>query len=114
MPMFRITSYNVCYTKLLRENLRLDTNARRFAVGIFNEAKDSDAPFEAYAQQFGAVFNGEPQLRQMFYELLFRLAMADGVLHPAEERLLKITPELIGLPGSLFEMLRRQLVKDLA
>jgi len=98
----------------MRENLRLDTNARRFAVGIFNEAKDSDAPFEAYAQQFGAVFNGEPQLRQMFYELLFRLAMADGVLHPAEERLLKITPELIGLPGSLFEMLRRQLVKDLA
>jgi DnaJ like chaperone protein len=100
--------------QFMAENLRLDANARKFAVGIFNEAKDSQTSFEAYARQFGQVFYNEPQLRQMFYELLFRLAMADGVLHPAEERLLKSAPTLIGLPESLYETLRRQLVKDLA
>lgn len=100
--------------QFMTQNLQLDANARQFAIGIFNEAKDSDASFEAYARQFGQVFYNEPQLRQMFYELLFRLAMADGVLHPAEDQLLKITPALINLPASLYETLHRSLVKDLA
>ena len=100
--------------QFMSQNLQLDPQARKFAIGIFNEAKDSDASFEAYARQFGQVFFNEPQLRQMFYELLFTLAMADGVLHPEEDRLLKITPGLLNLPNDLYDMLHRRLVKDLA
>lgn len=100
--------------RFMTDNLRLDANARKMAIGIFNEAKDSADSFDAYARQFGQVFYNEPQLRQMFYELLFRLAMADGVLHPNEDSLLKQAVSLLNLPGDYYENLRRQLVKDLA
>ena len=100
--------------RFMEQNLRLDSQARQFAIGIFNEAKDSDVAFEAYARQFGQVFYNEPQLRQMFYELLFMLAMADGVLHPEEDRLLKVSPGLLNLPAGVYESLKRRLVRDLA
>jgi len=99
--------------QFMRHNLRLDPEARKFAVGIFNEAKETDVPFAAYARQFAEVFSNEPQLRNMFYELLFTLAMADGVLHPAEDQLLKSAPGLLGLPSGLYDTLRQRLVKDL-
>lgn len=100
--------------RFMTQNLQLDEQARKIAIGIFNEAKDSDISFEAYARQFGQIFYSEPQLRQMFYELLFNLAMADGVLHPGEDRLLQNAPDLLNLPGDQYEILRRRLVKDLA
>ena len=99
--------------QFMQHNLRLDAEARKFAIGIFNEAKETDVPFGAYARQFSEVFSHEPQLRNMFYELLFTLAMADGVLHPAEDKLLKSAPGLLGLPSGLYDSLRRRLVKDL-
>ncbi len=100
--------------QFMTQNLQLDPQARKVAIGIFNEAKDADTSFEAYAAQFGQVFYNEPQLRQMFYELLFTLAMADGVLHPAEDRLLKVTPKLLNLPADMYDLMRKRLVRDLA
>lgn len=100
--------------QFISHNLQLDAEARQFAIGVFNEAKDSDVDFDAYARQFAEVFHHEPQLRNMFYELLFTLAMADGVLHPAEDLLLKSAPGLLNLPASLYEVLRRRFVNDLA
>ncbi|PLY03191.1 MAG: molecular chaperone DjlA [Desulfuromonas sp.] len=101
--------------KFMTQNLQLEPRAREVAIGIFNQAKDStNDSFEAYATQFGHVFYHEPQLRQMFYELLFTLAMADGVLHPAEERLLKLAPQLLKLPTGSFNNLHKQLVNDLS
>ena len=44
----------------------------------------------------------------MFYELLFELAMADGVLHPSEEQLLKEVPNVFDLRSDLFEELKRK------
>ena len=42
----------------------------------------------------------------MFYELLFELAMADGVLHPSEEQLLKEVPHIFDLRSDLYEELK--------
>jgi DnaJ like chaperone protein len=50
----------------------------------------------------------------MFYEMLFTVALADGVLHPAEERILQAAPALLGLPGDAFVTVRRQFVSDLS
>ena len=100
--------------QFMTHNLQLDARARQFAIGIFNEAKDSSDSFNAYASQFGQVFYHEPQLRQMFYEMLFTLAMADGVLHPEEDKLLRSAPPLLNLPDGTYELLHKRLVKDLA
>ena len=98
----------------MRDKMRLDAAAQQFAMGVFNEAKDNNTPFEEYARQFGQVFQGEQQLRLIFFEMLFTVALADGVLHPAEERILRAAPALLGLHGGAFDMVKRQFVSDLS
>lgn len=96
----------------MSDKLRLDAAAQQFAISIFNEAKDNTTPFEDYARQFGQVFGHEPQLRMMFYEMLFSVALADGVLHPAEEKILRGAPSLLGLHADVFNTVKRQFVSD--
>lgn len=98
----------------MRDKLRLNAAAQQFAMGIFNEAKDNQTPFEEYARQFGEVFHGEQQLRMVFFEMLFSVALADGVLHPAEEKILRAAPALLGLHSGAYETVRRQFVSDLS
>ena len=74
--------------QVMRDNLRLDDRSRQIAIRIFNEAKDSDAEFMDYAQQFYQEFSGQQEMLTMLLELLLLLAYADGELHPAEEALL--------------------------
>jgi len=98
----------------MRDKLRLDATTQQFAMGVFNEAKNNHTPFEDYARQFGQVFQAEPQLRMMFYEMLFSVAMADGVLHPAEEQILRAAPAMLGLHGDIYDTIKRQFVSDLS
>jgi DnaJ like chaperone protein len=98
----------------MRDKLRLNTAAQQFAIGIFNQAKDDQTPYEDFARQFGEVFVNDSQLRMMFFELLFTVAMADGVLHPAEDVLLRATPAALGLHGDVYEQVKGQFVTDLS
>ncbi len=98
----------------MRDKLRLDATMQKFAMGVFNEAKDDNTPFADYARQLGQVFQNEQQLRMMFYEMLFTVALADGVLHPAEEQMLRDAPSMLGLHGNVFDTVKRQFVSDLS
>lgn len=92
----------------MSDQLRLDAAAQQFAIGIFNEAKESAVPFEDYARQLGEVFADNAPLRTMFYQVLFSVAMVDGALHPAEEALLRAAPVHLGLHADIFDTVRRQ------
>jgi DnaJ like chaperone protein len=98
----------------MNDQLRLPAAAQQFAIGVFNEAKDNNTPFEEYARQLGQVFADNVQLRTMFYQVLFSIAMVDGVLHPAEESLLRAAPVHLGLHADIFDTVRRQFGHDLS
>lgn len=98
----------------MRDKLRLDTATQQFAMSVFNEAKDNNTPFEDYARQFGQIFQKEQQLRMMFFEMLFTVALADGVLHPAEEKILRAAPAMIGLHADIYDTVKRRFVSDLS
>lgn len=83
--------------QLMRDSLRLDPEARSFAVDIFNRAKDSEDSFEDYARQFHAEFSNQPQALSSLVDLLLRLAHADGVFHPAEERMIDKAVSIFGI-----------------
>lgn len=100
--------------RFMLDKLRLDAATQQFAMGVFNEAKNNNTPFEDYARQFGQVFHHEQQLRMMFYEMLFTVALADGVLHPAEESMLRAAPAMLGLHGDIYNTVKRQFVSDLS
>lgn len=98
----------------MNDQLRLPAAAQQFAIGVFNEAKDSDTPFEEYARQLGQVFADNAPLRTMFYQVLFNIAMVDGTLHSAEEALLRAAPVHLGLHADIFDTVRRQFGHDIS
>lgn len=75
-------------TRVMRDNLRLNPQARDFAIKIFNEAKDSSQSFEAFAQQFYDEFKHTPEILISEIELLLLVALADGDLHEIEEKMI--------------------------
>ena len=79
------------------------SDQRSLAIKIFNQAKDDQYSFHDYATQLATLLSSNENSLIMFYELLFELAMADGVLHPTEERLLREVPAIFKIRPNLFE-----------
>ena len=93
----------------MRDHLRLDKQARMFAINIFNRAKDDAYPFSQYASEFSRHFYGDPNMRMVLFEMLFQVAAADGGVHHAEERLLEEAVRYLKIPHHLFEELKARL-----
>lgn len=81
----------------MKDTLQLDYNARLAAENVFNQARYSSYTFEEYARQFHDYFKQQTEILRSLYELLYRIAMADGKLHPAEEWMLKRVREIFQL-----------------
>ena len=90
--------------RVMRENLRLSSDARQFAVNIFNAAKDSSDPFEAYVDQFYQEFAGSPEILVSIIELLLHVAYADGEFHQAEEQMILAAARVFGVEDRYREM----------
>lgn len=90
-------------------HLKLHGDARKLAVEIFNEAKDSPASFEEFAQQFYDEFLGEHQMMMSMIELLLLVAMADNQLHSAEKLLIEKAVHIFGLENE-YEAIKARFV----
>ena len=89
----------------ITQKFNLDGEQRNFAINIFQKAKDDNVSFDAYAKQLASLLKSSPNSLMIFYELLFELAMADGELHPNEEKLLKKVPRIFGFNDGLYNQL---------
>jgi len=90
----------------IKNKFNFPSDQRSLAIKIFNQAKDDQYSFHDYATQLATLLSGNENSLIMFYELLFELAMADGVLHPTEERLLREVPAIFKIRPNLFEEFR--------
>ena len=93
----------------MRDHLRLDKQARMFAINIFNRAKDDAYPYSQYASEFSRHFQNDQNMRMVLFEMLFQVAAADGTVHHAEEHLLEETVRYLNIPHHLFEELKARL-----
>ena len=102
--------------RFIQGHLRLDGDARRLAISLFNQAKSDDTPFTAYATQFGDLFAHDEAVRNLLYQVLFSVAAADGTIHPAEEKLLRDAIGPLRLDENAFDRLGtiRRPVEDVA
>ena len=96
----------------IKERFKFPSEQRKFAIKVFNHAKDDDVSYEEYASQLAGLLAKNKNALVVFYELLFELAMADGILDPAEEVLLRKTPGIFGIDLSLFDNLKDQFSSD--
>ena len=83
----------------MRNNLRLDADAREFAIGIFKQARDSTDRFEDFAQQFYQEFADSPAALTSLLDLLLMVAQADGAMHDEEARLIESAARIFGIEG---------------
>ena len=83
---------------------------RHFAINIFQKAKDDNVSFEAYASNLYQILSASPNSLLVFYEMLFDLALADGVLHPNEDDLLKKIPRIFRFDENVYQSLHEKFV----
>ncbi len=91
--------------RISHEALGLDAQTRKYAINVFNQAKDSAESFSDYARQFGDLFRQDQQMCSFMMNFLFAVAMADGQLHPAEEAMLLEAKQAFRLNDSIYQSL---------
>lgn len=70
---------------------------RKFAIRVFNEAKDSSYRAEDFAAQFAEFTRNQRDLRLSLVDMLFRVALADGTFHPREDEMISSVSSVLGI-----------------
>lgn len=98
--------------RIMGEVLRLDRRARRKAIEIFKQARTSPLPFQTNAVRYFELYRSYPDVLENTIQLLFQLAVADGLLSPDEERLIHAAATVFGLDDGVYRQLKRAYVKS--
>ncbi len=85
--------------KILNET-QLSGEQRELAISLFNKGKDSPYSIDALAHQFFEIARTNKPLLASFYDMLYALAIADGVFHPAEREALEKIRSIFMLDAS--------------
>jgi DnaJ like chaperone protein len=85
------------FDQFLQNNLRMSPDERKIAARIFNEARDSDIPVKDFASQIRQVMGSRRDQLRDLVTMLMMVAMADGNLHPEEERVIREVNRHLGL-----------------
>jgi DnaJ like chaperone protein len=99
-------------TGFMENDLRLDPQSRNAAVNIFRTALNSPVTFDDFSKQFYSLFHNQPQMLELMIDILLRVAVSDGSMNSAEERLILSAVHTFNLSSSVrFEQLRSQYVQ---
>lgn len=100
----QVTSDEVrTFDQFLKNNLRMDQEERQVAARIFNDARDSAVPAEEFARQIRQIIGYRRDRLRDLISLLLMIANADGVYHPAEERMIRSIAATLGLTAKDYE-----------
>lgn len=84
----RVCQDEIEIARRVMARLGLNAMLQQAAIRLFNEGKRADFPLDDVLAQFKRECLRRRNLLRMFLELLIQAAYADGVMHPAERRLL--------------------------
>tara|TARA_B100001027_G_C16251995_1_gene324894 strand:+ start:49 stop:780 length:732 start_codon:yes stop_codon:yes gene_type:complete len=96
--------------EIISIKLNLNKEHRKFAINIFQKAKDDNISFESYASNIYQILSSSQNSLLVFYEILFELALADGILHPKEDELLKKIPRIFRFDKNVYKSLYEKYV----
>lgn len=87
--------------------LGFNRTARDYAINVFRRAKDDNHTIYEYAAEFSAAVESV-QIRELFYELLWDLACADGLVSANELTILMRIPITLMIRPDWFEFYRHE------
>jgi DnaJ like chaperone protein len=96
--------------RFIKHELKLQGEARKLAIRVFDEAKKKNNSFEEYAEQFYDNFKSEQTLVLGMFDLLMRVAVADNDFHHKEEEYIKKAKKIFKLNDNQYESIRSQYV----
>ncbi|MFT5057819.1 MAG: DnaJ like chaperone protein [Planctomycetota bacterium] len=91
------------YDAFLRDRMGMSVAERKFAAQVFNHARDNDTPASEFALQLGQLLRTQPDRLRDIITILFVVASADGVQHPAEEELIRRIARDMGLSSQDYQ-----------
>jgi len=69
---------------VFKKSFRVPPNDAKRVAWLFDQAKKEMDGYEGYANQLYSNFYNQPAVLEQIVDLLFHIAMADGIMHPAE------------------------------
>lgn len=106
----RVSEKEIAQAEALMTRMGLGDGKRRQAIQYFNLGKQADFPLD----QVVAKFRHQTRYRKMvvlsFLEMLVSATLADGQLHPAEERILLRVAQGLGIPPAQFQQILSMLM----
>ncbi len=108
-----VTRDEIAVVQNFINSLPMEEREKDFARQIFNEAKDSRYAIEDFASQLYQAIQNQPALLVSFFDLLFKIAAADGKLHPAEETALKSIQNIFRLSDSQYGDIKSVYFKEM-
>ena len=102
-----VTSSEIASVEAAFLRLGFDADARAYAVNVFRRAKDDSHTIFEYAAEFSAAVDSV-EVRELFYELLWDLAGADGNVSYNELSILQRIPFTLGIRSDWFDIFFRE------
>jgi DnaJ like chaperone protein len=92
----RVTPDEINTAKMVMSQMSMSPAQKDAAIALFNEGKKDDFPLEDILAQLKSELGLSKNIKRMFVEIQCSAAYADGVLHPAEKKLLEKICIIIG------------------
>ena len=101
----RVCENEIAVAKRVMAEMVLSPEQKKAAMALFSEGKKDGFPLEDVLQQLRREIGFRRNLQRMFMEIQCYAAYADGVVHPAEKKLLLQVCRLFGFSEYEFESL---------
>lgn len=101
----QVTEDEISLAKQVMQQMDMDAEQRKAAIGLFNEGKKASFPLNDVVRQFRQEIGFRPNLLRMFMEVQIMAAYADGVMDPAERDVLLKICQLLKISQREFEHL---------
>jgi len=92
----RVTPDEISAAKMVMSQMSLSPAQKDAAIALFNEGKKDNFPLEDVLAQLKSELGLSRNIKRVFVEIQCSAAYADGVLHPAEKKLLQKICHTIG------------------
>ena len=91
-----VSRYEIAGVEEAFRRLGFTPAARRYAIEVFRKAKDDAHTIYDYARDFTSAVDSV-DVRELFYEILWDIACADGTVGGAELQILQRIPRALGI-----------------
>lgn len=101
---------NDAIATLMNDSLRLNRRDKKRALMIVRNHRRTGTSFQMDAVQFFELYHQEPVVLFGLLSSLFQIAVADGPIHPEEERLIAAAAQIFGMDEHNYLELRGRFV----